>query len=90
MPDVETDTNPIDRMVAHLLFHRPLEFSGKPSDAPSSPVSPSAAFEETENPSEMIFSEGEQSKNSPAFVTSENVPSAENTDGVQVKVETSN
>lgn len=29
MPDVETDTNPIDRTVAHLLFHRPLELSGK-------------------------------------------------------------
>lgn len=25
MPDAETDTNPIDRTVAHLLFHRPPE-----------------------------------------------------------------
>lgn len=26
--DVETDTNPIDRTLAHLLFHRPVEASG--------------------------------------------------------------
>lgn len=25
MPDMETETNPIDRTVAHLLFHRPLD-----------------------------------------------------------------
>lgn len=90
MPDVETDTNPIDRMVAHLLFRRPLEFSGKPSDAPDSPLSPNTAFEKRENPSEIIFSEGNQSKNCPAFITSENASNTENTDGVQVKVEASN
>ncbi|KAK7283921.1 hypothetical protein RIF29_13670 [Crotalaria pallida] len=28
IPDVETETNPIDRTVAHLLFHRPLELTG--------------------------------------------------------------
>lgn len=39
MPDVETDTNPIDRTVAHLLFHRPLEFSGRPAETPHTPVS---------------------------------------------------
>ncbi|KAL7120419.1 hypothetical protein ACP275_02G121500 [Erythranthe tilingii] len=39
MADVETDTNPIDRTVAHLLFHRPLELSGRPAEAPQSPVS---------------------------------------------------
>ncbi|XP_022896275.1 protein LNK2 isoform X3 [Olea europaea var. sylvestris] len=33
MPDAETGTNPIDRTVAHLLFHRPLDFSGKPAEA---------------------------------------------------------
>lgn len=37
MPDVETETNPIDRAVAHLLFHRPLESSVK---HPGNPVSP--------------------------------------------------
>lgn len=39
MPDVETETNPIDRTVAHLLFHRPLELSGKHSETPESPLS---------------------------------------------------
>jgi hypothetical protein len=39
MPDIETDTNPIDRTVAHLLFHRPLEFPGKHPDTPESPIS---------------------------------------------------
>lgn len=39
MPDVETQTNPIDRTVAHLLFHRPLDLSGKHSGRPESPVS---------------------------------------------------
>lgn len=39
MPEVETETNPIDRTVAHLLFHRPLESSGKHPDTPESPVS---------------------------------------------------
>ncbi|KDO41931.1 hypothetical protein CISIN_1g0050322mg, partial [Citrus sinensis] len=28
MPDAETETNPIDRAVAHLLFHRPLDLPG--------------------------------------------------------------
>ncbi|KAF9688763.1 hypothetical protein SADUNF_Sadunf01G0021900 [Salix dunnii] len=36
MPEEETDTNPIDRTVAHLLFHRPVDFAGK---HPESPVS---------------------------------------------------
>lgn len=54
MADVEADTNPIDRMVAHLLFHRPLEFSGKPSDAPDSPFSPNLPFEKKANPSESL------------------------------------
>lgn len=39
MPDIETETNPIDRTVAHLLFHRPLELPGKLSDTPESPIS---------------------------------------------------
>ncbi|PKI63010.1 protein LNK2 [Punica granatum] len=37
MPDVETETNPIDRAVAHLLFHRPLESSAKHPGTPDSP-----------------------------------------------------
>ncbi|KAH7548516.1 hypothetical protein JRO89_XS14G0145900 [Xanthoceras sorbifolium] len=39
MPDEETETNPIDRTVAHLLFHRPLELSGKHTETPDSPAS---------------------------------------------------
>lgn len=35
---VETETNPIDRTVAHLLFYRPPEMSGKPVEAPDSPL----------------------------------------------------
>ncbi|XP_068328655.1 protein LNK2-like isoform X1 [Pyrus communis] len=39
IPDLETETNPIDRTVAHLLFHRPLDSSGKKSDTSESPIS---------------------------------------------------
>ncbi|KAK8676094.1 hypothetical protein V6N13_034148 [Hibiscus sabdariffa] len=39
MSDAETETNPIDRTVAHLLFHRPLELSGKHPETPESPAS---------------------------------------------------
>ncbi|CAK7336558.1 unnamed protein product, partial [Dovyalis caffra] len=39
MPEVETETNPIDRTVVHLLFHGPMDFSGKHRDTPESPVS---------------------------------------------------
>lgn len=28
--DMETDTNPIDRSIAHLLFHRPSDSSIEP------------------------------------------------------------
>ncbi|KAK4411122.1 protein LNK2 [Sesamum angolense] len=50
MPDVETDTNPIDRTVAHLLFHRPLDFSGKPAETPESPLSANVPYERKANP----------------------------------------
>ncbi|WVY99951.1 hypothetical protein V8G54_026021 [Vigna mungo] len=39
MPDVETETNPIDRTVAHLLFHSPVELTQNYSDNLQSPVS---------------------------------------------------
>lgn len=39
MPDVETETNPIDRTVAHLLFQRPVELTGTYSDKLESPIS---------------------------------------------------
>ncbi|XP_047178020.1 protein LNK2 [Vigna umbellata] len=39
MPDVETETNPIDRTIAHLLFHSPVELTQNYSDKLESPVS---------------------------------------------------
>ncbi|XP_052193067.1 protein LNK2-like isoform X2 [Diospyros lotus] len=39
MADGETKTNSIDRTVAHLLFHRPLEFSGNYPETLESPAS---------------------------------------------------
>ena len=39
MSEAETETNPIDRTVAHLFFHRPLELSGKHPETPESPAS---------------------------------------------------
>ncbi|XP_065868294.1 protein LNK2 isoform X2 [Euphorbia lathyris] len=39
MSEAETETNPIDRTVAHLLFHRPMDLSGKHPDTPGSPAS---------------------------------------------------
>ncbi|KAF5469817.1 hypothetical protein F2P56_010376 [Juglans regia] len=39
MPDVETVTNPIDRTLAHLLFHSALESPGKLLDTAESPMS---------------------------------------------------
>ncbi|XP_071715504.1 protein LNK1-like isoform X2 [Rutidosis leptorrhynchoides] len=35
--DMETDTNPIDRSVAHLLFHRPAESPSLPAPLPPKP-----------------------------------------------------
>ncbi|WVZ01817.1 hypothetical protein V8G54_022623 [Vigna mungo] len=43
--DVETKTNPIDRTVAHLLFHRPLELTENHSDKLESPISAKIQFE---------------------------------------------
>ncbi|XP_027343866.1 protein LNK2 isoform X5 [Abrus precatorius] len=39
IPDVETETNPIDRTVARLLFHRPMESTQNYSDKLESPIS---------------------------------------------------
>lgn len=39
MPDVETETNSIDRTVARLLFHRPVELTGNYSDKLESHIS---------------------------------------------------
>ncbi|GLT70954.1 hypothetical protein SLA2020_430000 [Shorea laevis] len=37
--DVETGTNPIDRSIAHLLFHRPSDASVMPANNAFSPKS---------------------------------------------------
>lgn len=46
VPDAETETNPIDRTVAHLLFHRPFELTQNYVDAPGSPISPKLSSEQ--------------------------------------------
>ncbi|GFP92448.1 hypothetical protein PHJA_001389000 [Phtheirospermum japonicum] len=96
MHDVETDTNPIDRTVAHLLFHRPLEFSGKPAETPESPLSANLPYAKKANPmkslameSDTVFSEGGETKNGLCFGISENATNDENTDVGQTKAETS-
>lgn len=38
MPEMETETNPIDRVVAHLLFQRRSHLSGKHIGAPTLPI----------------------------------------------------
>ncbi|KAL2337153.1 hypothetical protein Fmac_011599 [Flemingia macrophylla] len=48
MPEVETETNPIDRTVAHLLFHRPMELSQNCSDKLESPISTKVQCESKE------------------------------------------
>ncbi|KAG9141617.1 hypothetical protein Leryth_015317 [Lithospermum erythrorhizon] len=45
MPHVETATNSIDRAVAHLLFHRPLESSDNHAARPDSSSSPNLSCE---------------------------------------------
>ncbi|CAK9316444.1 unnamed protein product [Citrullus colocynthis] len=63
--DAETETNPIDRTVAHLLFHRPFEFSQNYIDAPESPIS-------TKLSSEQKAETQQQIKTSPCMDTSDN------------------
>ncbi|KZV47294.1 hypothetical protein F511_07717 [Dorcoceras hygrometricum] len=51
IPDVETNTNPIDRIVAHLLFHTPMESSGELPETPNIPVSATPFYERKPNSS---------------------------------------
>ncbi|PIN23488.1 hypothetical protein CDL12_03791 [Handroanthus impetiginosus] len=114
MPDVEAETNPIDRTVAHLLFYRPLEFSGKPAEMPESPISANISyereadslkslvqdffpdsFEHTQMTSPRgskapgLYSEGNQSKESPCLDASENASNKEAADEGMAKIEAS-
>ncbi|GAV79018.1 hypothetical protein CFOL_v3_22483 [Cephalotus follicularis] len=43
--DMETDTNPTDRTVAHLLFHRPLDLPRRSVGTPESPTATKIPFE---------------------------------------------
>ncbi|KAH1225567.1 Protein LNK2 [Glycine max] len=66
MPDVETETNPIDRTVAHLLFHRPMELTQNYSDKLESPISTKVQCEsKAANPVNfpMSYSQDEDAKN---------------------------
>lgn len=50
MPDSETVTNPTDRAIAHLLFHRSFEMSAaKHMEGPESPASSKMGTEEKGN-----------------------------------------
>ncbi|PQQ01075.1 protein LNK1 isoform X2 [Prunus yedoensis var. nudiflora] len=60
--DVETDTNPIDRSIAHLLFHRPKDPSARPANDPLS-LRSSALIHGSVNstpgmPEKQVFPEG--------------------------------
>ncbi|GAB2216426.1 hypothetical protein Droror1_Dr00024199 [Drosera rotundifolia] len=50
----ETETNHIDRVVAHLLFHRPLDFSIKPSGTPESSYTRASARQKTDTSSQQL------------------------------------
>ncbi|XP_031091707.1 protein LNK2-like isoform X1 [Ipomoea triloba] len=45
LPNVETETNPIDRTVAHLLFHQPMDLSPKVAEMPESQLSDKLYYE---------------------------------------------
>ncbi|XP_073151377.1 protein LNK2-like isoform X2 [Henckelia pumila] len=54
IPDVERNTNPIDRFVAHLLFHTPMESSEELSETPDTSVSATAFYERKQNSSKSL------------------------------------
>ncbi|XP_016539219.2 protein LNK1 isoform X2 [Capsicum annuum] len=60
--DIETDTNPIDRSIAHLLFHRPSDSAVTPARDSSTLKSPSmihGSLSSTPVMSENLISHGE-------------------------------
>ncbi|CAN4107994.1 unnamed protein product [Withania somnifera] len=58
--DIETDTNPIDRSIAHLLFHRPSDSAVTPARNSSSTLkSPSMIHEGSPGMSENLISHGD-------------------------------
>ncbi|KAM7267564.1 hypothetical protein ACFE04_009730 [Oxalis oulophora] len=79
LPDAETKTNAIDRIVAHLLFRRPLDSPGKNSDTPESSA-------HIKNPTEQ---EKENLMNNPNIDNSENTFNDGPEDGEAFECETS-
>ncbi|KAJ6804664.1 uncharacterized protein M6B38_184145 [Iris pallida] len=57
LPDAETYTNPIDRTIAHLLFHRPPEQCIRPvnNEIPQSPISSNHVYKLPHNVDGSIF-----------------------------------
>ncbi|KAL9275271.1 LNK2-like protein, partial [Drosera capensis] len=53
-PVAETETNHIDRVVAHLLFHRPLDFSIEPSGTPESSYTRALSAQKTDISSQQL------------------------------------
>lgn len=100
LPNVETETNPIDRTVAHLLFHQPMDLSTKVAEMPESMSLPTRNLPQSSETHHVIsphgvktpssYPEGEQPQNSPCLETSENASNNETaTDSGVVGVEPS-
>ncbi|KAK8671327.1 hypothetical protein V6N13_037923 [Hibiscus sabdariffa] len=83
--EAETETNPIDRTVAHLLFHQPLVLSRKHPQTPESLAStklPCDGKTVSKVPSPLLDPKhAEQFKNSPFVDASENASSNQPADG---------
>ncbi|GFZ02604.1 hypothetical protein Acr_15g0012120 [Actinidia rufa] len=102
IPDVETQTNPIDRAVAHLLFHRPFESSGKHLETQESPAStlplqcsPRGFVPDNYRSKQKVpyhdphsVAEGDPSRN-PCIDTSENASNNEESDAGGMKIDAS-
>lgn len=54
---METDTNPVDRSIAHLLFHRPSDSASTPVNDSSAFRSPSMVYFQCMSSSHMIISQ---------------------------------
>lgn len=102
LPDGETETNPIDRTVAHLLFYRPMELSGKQAETSESPQHRAAAvmnFPETFSDKQCFGPQDlkvcsplvkpDQYKESPCIDASENASNNGLTESGTVVVESS-
>ena len=87
MPDAETETNPIDRTVAHLLFHRPLGTGFSPENCPSKQTYKS--HQHGPKIPCVFADEGDRSKTSPCVDASEDTSNTEAADGGAMEVQVS-